>query len=287
MNEAEINEFWQQNPCGAALVGDLAGSEQRAFADFFERYDRYRYSVEPHILENLDKTDWRGKRTLEIGLGQGADAEQLIRRGAVYSGVDLTEESVKRVRMRFDLKGLEYETLERASVLSLPFEDNSFDVVYSHGVLHHVPEIRQASAEIARVLKPEGELIAMLYAKHSLNYLVSISAVRRLGLIGAYLVGARGSSMVAEHLDNAKEVGLFRYLSMKNFIHRNTDGPRNPYSKVYSLGDVRRDFPEFELTRSYRSFMHAPPLPLNWLPLASLLGWHLWVHLRPKKAILK
>jgi hypothetical protein len=93
--------------------------------------------------------------------------------------------------------------------------------------------------------------------------------------------------MVAEHLHSAKETGLFNYLSIKNFIHRNTDGPRNPYSKVYSLSEIEKDFPEFEITTSYRSFMHAPPLPVKRLPLASTLGWHLWVHMRPRKGILK
>ena len=287
MKESDISDFWQQNPCGAALVGDLTDEERLAYAEFFERYDRYRYEKEPHILTNLDRTDWKGKRVLEIGLGQGADGEQLIRRGAVYSGVDLTEESVKRVRMRFDLKELAYDTVQQASVVSLPFQDHSFDIVYSHGVLHHVPEIQLASAEIARVLKPDGELIAMLYAKRSVNYLLSISFVRRLGLIGAYLTGARGNAMVAEHLGNAKETGLMKYLAMKNFIHRNTDGPRNPYSKVYSLSEVEKDFREFKVVRSYRSFMHAPPLPVGRVPLASVLGWHLWVHLRPRKGILK
>jgi hypothetical protein len=92
---------------------------------------------------------------------------------------------------------------------------------------------------------------------------------------------------MAEHLGNAKEAGLLNYLSMKNFIHRNTDGPRNRYSKVYSLADVRKDFPDFTITQAYRSFMHAPPLPVEWMPLASVLGWHLWVHLSPKKGILK
>lgn len=287
MKESEISDFWQQNPCGASLVGDLTDEERQAYAEFFDRYDGFRYSTELHILANLDAIDLKGKRVLEIGLGQGADSEQLIRRGAIYTGVDLTEESVKRVRIRFDLKGLAYDRVQQASVLSLPFEDDSFDIVYSHGVLHHVPEIKQASGEIARVLKPEGELIAMLYAKRSVNYLLSISVVRRLGLIGAYLIGARGNAMVAEHIGNAKEAGLFNYLAMKNFIHRNTDGPRNPYSKVYSLSAVANDFPDFKIDRSYQCFMHAPPLSVRWMPLASTLGWHLWVHMRSRKGILK
>src|SRR5207247_1794955 len=99
------------------------------YEDFFRRYDEYRCVKEPHILKNLDHIDWKGKRVLEIGLGQGADAEQLVRRGGVYSGVDLTDESVKRVRMRFELRGLPFERIEKASALELPFDDNSFDIV--------------------------------------------------------------------------------------------------------------------------------------------------------------
>jgi SAM-dependent methyltransferase len=64
----------------------------------------------------------------------------------------------------------------------MPFPDNSFDIVFSHGVLHHIPDILAAQKEIARVLKPGGQLIAMLYARRSLNYLVAISVVRRLGI---------------------------------------------------------------------------------------------------------
>ena len=71
---------------------------------------------------------------------------------------------------------------------------------------------------------------------------------------------------------------------MSNFIHRNTDGPGNPYSKVYGLREVRQDFPSFHITRAYKRWMHGPPLPVSWLPLGRLLGWHLWVHLRPNNS---
>ncbi len=71
---------------------------------------------------------------------------------------------------------------------------------------------------------------------------------------------------------------------MQNFVHRNTDGPDNPYSKVYSLADVRRDFPSFSVVRAHKEFMHAPPLPVARLGLARVAGWHLWVHLRPVAA---
>ena len=284
ISQTTIRDFWQTHPCGAELVGDLDQATREEYAKFFERYDDYRYAKEPHILKNIDGIDWRAKRVLEIGLGQGADAEQIIERGGIYSGVDLTDESVKRVKMRFALKDLEYHRIEPASALDLPFEDGSFDIVYSHGVLHHIPDIKNAQREVARVLKPNGRLIAMLYARWSMNYLVSISIARRLGLLGMYALGLKGHGIYAVHLRNARENGILRYLRMKNFINVSTDGPFNPYSKVYDRKEVARDFPDLEIMEMHKEFMHAPPLPVGWLPLAGVLGWHLWVTMRKKDA---
>lgn len=278
--EKTIRDFWDAHPCGDHQVESLRAD----YEAFFQRYDEFRYNREGHILRRLDAIDFKGKRVLEIGLGQGADSEQIIRRGAIWSGLDLTPESVQRVSTRLRLRGLPYERLECGSALAMPFDDNSFDLVFSHGVLHHIPDVKSAQREIARVLKPGGRLIAMLYARRSLNYLVAIAVVRRLAIIGLYSIGMRPGGIVGGHLANAKKEGLWRYVKMSNFIHRNTDGPENPYSKVYDLATVRADFPDFQIERSYQDHMHAPPLPVAPLkPLAGMLGWHLWVHLMPCK----
>lgn len=278
--DQDIREFWDAHPCGDHLVESL----HLDYEDFFRRYDEFRYQHEGHILRRLDAIDFKDKRVLEIGLGQGADAEQIIRRGAKWSGLDLTPESVQRVSTRLRLRGLPYERLECGSALAMPFDDNIFDIVFSHGVLHHIPDVRTAQREIARVLKPDGQLVAMLYARRSLNYLVAIALVRRVAIVALYSVGARPGGIVGRHLANARREGLWRYLKMSNFIHRNTDGPENPYAKVYDLATVREDFPDFEIQRTYQDNMHAPPLPVAWLkPLAGSLGWHLWVHLRPRE----
>jgi len=287
MTEVQVQEFWQNHSCGETLVGGLHATDDAAFEKFFNLYDQFRFGESPQLLTNLDRINFSGKRTLEIGLGQGADSEQLIRRGAIWSGLDLTEESVRRVRKRLELRGLPYEHLKCGTALAIPFPTASFDIVYSYGVLHHIPEVGLAQREIARVLKPGGELIVMLYAKWSLNYLVSIATLRRLGLIYMYYRGIKGRGKLAGHLENARRMGLWNYLRLKNFIHANTDGPLNPYSKVYDVEEVRRVFTSFELTKAYKVFMHAPPLPtpiVHALPGESLLGWHLWVHLRPRKS---
>ncbi len=281
--ENEIKDFWQTHPCGAELVGDLNEETRAEYEDFFRRYDDYRYSTEPHILSNLDRIDFTNKKVLEIGLGQGADSEQIARRGGIFSGADLTKEAVKRTRMRFSLHDLAHERIEQASALDLPFSDDKFDIVFSHGVLHHIPEIKAAEQEIHRVLKPNGELVVMLYAKRSLNYLLSIFVLRRLGLLGLFGLGIKAGGIYGEHLNNAQKVGILNYLSMKNFINVSTDGPFNPYSKVYGLDDVRLDFPDFEIVKADQHFMHAPPLKVKWLPVTGLLGWHLWVWMKPRK----
>jgi SAM-dependent methyltransferase len=279
MQEHEIQAFWQAHPCGEHFVDGL----RQDYEAFFQRYDAFRYRKEAHIPRCLDAIDFKGKRVLEIGLGQGADSEALIRRGAIWSGIDLTKESTDRVAMRLRLRRLPHEALVCGSALHLPFADSTFDIVFSHGVLHHIPEVGQAQAEIARVLRPGGELIAMLYARWSLNYVLAIGLVRRLGLLLCRAIGYDPGGIVGAHLVNARAQGLWRYLALRNFIHRNTDGPFNPYSKVYSLAEAKRDFSAFRIHRAHKEFMYAPPLPVTRLPFAPWLGWHLWLHMRPRR----
>jgi SAM-dependent methyltransferase len=287
MDEQAVQDFWQQHACGDAQVGGLRERFGDDYERFFTDYDRFRYETERHLPACIDALDVAGRQVLEIGLGQGAESERLIRRGARWSGVDLTAESVARVQTRLTLRDLPHEALRQASVLDLPFADDSFDLVFSHGVLHHVPDVRQAQREIHRVLRPGGELVIMMYARWSLNYLVSIAVVRRAALLAAFPLARAGilkpgtGGKLAGHLNNARATGLSRYLRLEEFVHRNTDGPDNPYAVVYDRRRIERDFPSFRITRTYKRFMHAPPLPVHGLPGETLMGWHLWVHLEP------
>lgn len=291
MNESDVREFWNAHPCGDHIVGGLRGGFADDHERFFAAYDAWRYDQEGHIPACLDHFDFRDRRVLEIGLGQGAESEQLIRRGARWSGLDLTAESVERVRTRLALRRLPHVDLRQGSATAIPWPDDSFDVVFSHGVLHHVPDIRTAQAEIHRVLRPGGTLVAMVYARRSLNYQVSIRVLRRAVLAAAYplrrtrLVRA-APPLLRAHLDGAQRAGLRRYLDLDAFTHRSTDGPHNPYARVYSPREVVADFPDFTLVESFRRYLHAPPLPVRRLPGAARLerhlGWHLWLRLQAR-----
>lgn len=286
MDEREIATFWETHPCNESQVRPMFGELTPEHEEFFSRYDKFRYDIakEGHILACLDSIDFRGKRVLEIGLGQGAESEQIIRRGGRWSGIDLTSESTNRVATRLRLRKLPHDRIETGSAVSLPFEDATFDIVFSHGVLHHIPEIDRAQREIARVLKPGGELIVMLYARHSFEYYFQIGTLSRIALAMRYLLGRSGNAEVRQQIANAKEEGLARYLRMRRFIHRNTDGALNPYSKVYDLDGVRADFSRFRVVRHFRRYLSTRPrfrvAPLRWLRIDRIMGWHLWVHMR-------
>ncbi len=280
----DIEDFWNANPCGATLVG-----KDLEWKQFFARYDEFRYRTEGHILGELDRLQLKGKEVLEIGIGQAADSAQIIERGGRWHGLDLTAEAVFRARKRFELHQLPYQSLRQGSATKIPYPDASFDIVYSHGVLHHIPSIREVSREIRRVLKPQGTLAIMLYHKNSLNYRLSINIIRRILMIELYMIaklsGRVGISnpILCGHLENADRFGLLNYLKNPLFMMCNTDGPCNPYSKVYDLAEIAADFPEFRVRESRVHFLNERHLPvLKLFPkrmrdlLASKYGWHLW-----------
>ncbi|HEX3104190.1 MAG TPA: class I SAM-dependent methyltransferase [Terriglobales bacterium] len=154
-----VADFWDADPCGTRYLGEKFG---------FEAHARARYQLEPHISNFAGLASAHGLRVLEIGVGMGADYEQWLKAGAFASGVDLSPVSLERTRRRCKLAGLAPD-LHLADAENLPFAENSFDVVYSYGVMHHSPDTRKCLRESWRVLKPGGEARIMLYHHVSLT----------------------------------------------------------------------------------------------------------------------
>jgi ubiquinone/menaquinone biosynthesis C-methylase UbiE len=156
-----VRDYWQARPCGSSLSEAEPGSKE-----FFDEIEEARYRREPFIPAFADFERWTGRRVLEIGVGLGTDFVRFARAGATLSGIDLTEASIDLVRRRLELEGL-VPDLQIADAEALPFPEESFDLVYSWGVLHHVPDTERAVSEIRRVLKPAGEARIMLYSRRS------------------------------------------------------------------------------------------------------------------------
>src|SRR6202521_5806597 len=170
-----VRAFWQAHPCGTKFSDAEMGTRE-----FFARVEAHRYGKEWHIPEAADFAGARGLRVLEIGCGLGTDGAQFAKAGADYTGVDLTDAAVESARKHFELLGLRGD-FRTADAENLDFTDESFDLVYSHGVLHHTPDTAAAGREIHRVLKPGGRAIVMLYHRGSYNYRVGIRVLRRAG----------------------------------------------------------------------------------------------------------
>lgn len=156
-----MREYWEADPCGSEHTTAPEGSPE-----FYAEVERKRYELEPYIAGYADFEGARGLRVLEIGVGLGTDFVNFARAGAMLTGVDLTEHAVELVRRRLELEELEGEVL-RADAESLPFQDGTFDRVYSWGVLHHTPDTARSVGEALRVLAPGGDAVVMLYGRYS------------------------------------------------------------------------------------------------------------------------
>lgn len=158
--KSAVREHWERQPCGTR---DIPTENRRAF---FAELERERYEWEPYIPRFARFERGAGKRLLEVGVGAGTDFVNWVRRGAIATGVDLTEAGVALTRERLALEGLAAE-VRTADAERLPFEDDAFEIVYSWGVLHHSPDTARAIAEVHRVLKPGGTALVMIYHSHS------------------------------------------------------------------------------------------------------------------------
>jgi len=243
MDEALIQErvraYWNDKPCDSE-VSDREWLSREYFLDV----ERQRYLLQPHILEIMSGIDWRGKRVLEVGAGLGTDARNLVARGARYTGINVDRGSTEAASQALRVFSLSGEVLER-NATCLDFPDNTFDVVYSFGVLQHIPEAPKAIAEIHRVLKPGGELVAMVYNRESINYAIEIMFLRKLGvhllsLPGAIaLLGAMG--LPRDKLERHRDLQSRNpRMSDEEWLSRNTNGPDYPYCRVYGEKELAR-----------------------------------------------
>ena len=162
MNPKEsVEEFWDSSCCGEALY--LQEPDKTGFIS----QAKSRYELEGSMIFPFARFDQsRGQLVLEIGVGLGADHQQFAQAGAKLFGIDLTARAIEHTRKRMEIFGLD-SSLQVGDAENLPFDDESFDVVYSWGVLHHSPNTGEAVKEVFRVLRVGGVARIMIYHKWS------------------------------------------------------------------------------------------------------------------------
>jgi 2-polyprenyl-3-methyl-5-hydroxy-6-metoxy-1,4-benzoquinol methylase len=168
-NINEVKKYWDDRPCNIRHSDKPQGTKE-----YFDEVERKKFTAEPHISAFSEFERWRGKKVLEIGCGIGTMAINFAKAGADYTGVELSDESLKLTKQRFDVYGQHGKFyLGNAEELTNFLPIDKYDLVYTWGVIHHSPNPGKILAEASNYMKPGTTLKVMVYASNSWkNYLV-------------------------------------------------------------------------------------------------------------------
>lgn len=212
-----VKSFWEENTCGTQIADNAQTPDE-----YYKTIERFRYNKEPYIHHFAQFPKWKGKKILEIGVGAGTDFIQFVRAGAHATGVDLTQTGVDLAKKRLEHEHLQAR-VERADAEALPFPDNSFDFIYSWGVIHHTPDTQKTVDEIHRTLKHDGEISIMIYYKYSW---VTFSYLILKGILRGQIFKKSLTQIISENSEWNNE--------------------SNPLTKVYSKREARKMFRKFK-----------------------------------------
>jgi len=168
----KVSEYWNEHIHDLDIVTQPVGTQ-----GFYNELDDYRFTKLQYLPKLVDFSAYEGKRLLEVGCGVGIDLVLFARGGAAVTGIDLSQTAIDLANQNFIQNGLTAD-LRVMNGEAMEFLDDSFDMVYAHGVLQYTPDAQRMVTEIHRVLKPAGEAVLMVYNRYSwLNFLSRITAV--------------------------------------------------------------------------------------------------------------
>lgn len=169
---SRITAYWDEHIHDLSITTHPVGTRE-----FFQQLDEYRYDKLNYLPRLVDFSTYQGKSLLEVGCGAGIDLVRFARAGAIVTGIDLSTTAIELARKNIEQNGLNAD-LWVMNGESMQFPDNSFDVVYAHGVLQYTANIEKMMAEIHRVVKPGGEVVMMVYNRNSwLNLMRRVTKV--------------------------------------------------------------------------------------------------------------
>ena len=168
----EVRQYWTENVNTTQFwTGDPREIGSPRFFDEVGGYIRKNYEHRYRLIK-AEAAKYPGGHLLEVGCGAGWESVAWAQAGMNVSAVDLSKGALQLARKNFDYHELQAD-LREGNAEKLPFEENSFDIVASFGVLHQTESTQRAISEVWRVLKPGGEAVITLYYKYSWKILLS------------------------------------------------------------------------------------------------------------------
>lgn len=241
---------WTTNPCGSA------GTGAEGTLDYFLDVEQNRYRLQSWMFRYFQFEKTTGKKVLEIGVGHGTDLVQFAKAGAQCHGVDITDRHLNLTAQNFSCRGFHVD-LKKCDATKIDYPDAGFDVIYSFGVIHHIPEAELVISEVFRLLKPGGKFYLSLYNKYSSFHFYCILHGLLTGKL--FKLGYRGILATVE--------------TGADGIHI------KPYIKLYTKRKIKKMLKKFTIS-DFRAFGLSPQI-INRLPLVKLfnlekyLGWFL------------
>lgn len=211
--QEQVRDWWNRNPMSYDVDNPIPyeSGTQEFFREIDRRIFHPRYmrltadaSGKPFSLF-VDFGALRGRDVIDVGSGSGIATQLLAEAGGNVTAIDLTDWAVETTRRRLAAFGLEGD-VRQADAEQLPFDDASFDLVFSWGVIHHSSDMNRALAELIRVCRPGGQIVLMVYNRRSLFFAVYRAFQRFLPLarrLGLHFEGARAGEtegLIARHV---------------------------------------------------------------------------------------
>lgn len=141
--------------------------------EYFDQVINNRFISHYWLAQFVDYSSWKYKKVLEVGCGAGADAYMFCKNGAEYTGIDVTHTSVSLTKSNLAFYKLSARVLQMDAV-TITLQEK-FDLIYSLGVLHHIPDIELALRNIHAVLADDGMFYLVIYNKNSIFYRIFLS----------------------------------------------------------------------------------------------------------------
>ena len=170
----DVVAYWNRHIHDLEITRHPVGSR-----GFFDDLDQYHFEKLHHLLRLVDFDAYRGRRVLEVGCGAGIDLARFSKGGAEVTGVDVAPAAVELARANFSQQALRGE-FQVASGEQLPFPDDTFDLVFAHGVVQYTADPQRLVDECRRVLKPGGEAVFQVYNR--VSWLNALSKLMKVGL---------------------------------------------------------------------------------------------------------
>jgi ubiquinone/menaquinone biosynthesis C-methylase UbiE len=266
-----VSDYWNRRPCNIRHSPLPVGSRE-----YFDQVEARKYMVEPHIPTFADFAQWKGKKVLEVGCGIGTDTINFARAGALVTAVDLSEESLKVAKQRAQVMGVaDRIKFYRANAehLASVVPHDTYDLVYSFGVIHHTPHPGAVLDQIRTFVGPHTKFKMMVY--YRLSWKVLWIMLRYGGLNFKHT-----SEWVARYSEAQTGCPV-------TYIYSKAEGRQFMAEHGFEVEETLVDHVFPYKIEEYKQYKYQKVWYFRWMPkpmfraFERMFGWHLCLTARP------